>query len=170
MKSKPLLITSACVAALLFGGPSLAFAASKKKTAATAPSPAPSAAASPAKAPSSIPFRGKATAIDKSAKTFTIKGVLTSRVFKVTDKTVITKMDAPAKFADLTENEEVTGSYWKQADGSHEARSLKIGGKTEAEKATAAAAKAKRDAKKEMKKSDASPSAEASASPAPKKK
>ena len=168
MKYKSHLIISACVAALICGGPSLAFAkksASPAPAATAAPAASPMAAAATDKAPRAIPFRGNATALDKKAKTFTIAGVLKSRVFKVTDKTVVTKAGAPAKFADLTENEAVRGSYWKQADGSLEAKSLKIGEKTEAEKATAAEAKAKKDAKKEMKSAAPAPAA----SPAPKK-
>lgn len=158
MKYKSKIITGACVAALAFGGPSLAFA----KKPAAAPTPAATAPAAPeatAKAPRAIPFRGNATAIDKKAKTFTIAGKEKSRVFKVTDKTVVTKMGNPATFADLTENEAVTGSYWKQADGTLEAKSLKIGGKSEAEKAADEAAKAKKDAKKAAKESAATPAA-----------
>jgi hypothetical protein len=110
---------------------------------ATKASPAAKAAASPtaassttteAKAPRAIPFRGTATALDQSAKTFTIAGKSSSRVFKVTDKTTVTKAGAAATFSDLAENEAVTGSYWKHEDGTLEAKSLKIGGKTDAEK------------------------------------
>jgi hypothetical protein len=42
----------------------------------------------------------------------------------------------------------VTGSYWKHEDGTLEAKSLKIGGKTDAEKAKSEAAKAKKKEKK----------------------
>ena len=99
------------------------------------PSPAASAAASPAaKAPRAIPFRGTASAVDQSAKTFTIAGKETSRVFKATDKTTVTKAGAAATMADLADNDAVTGSYWKQEDGTLELKSLKIGGKTDAEK------------------------------------
>lgn len=154
MKYTSPFITGACVAALAFGGASLAFA--KKPAASPMPAasaaPAASAPAAPAaKAPRAIPFRGNATAIDKSAKSFTIAGKTTSRVFKVTDKTAVTKMGNAATFADLTEGEAVTGSYWKQADGTLEAKSLKIGGKSDAEKAADDAAKMKKEAKKAAK-------------------
>jgi hypothetical protein len=111
-----------------------------------------SPAASPAatKAPRAIPFRGTATAVDQSAKTFTIAGKESSRVFKVTDKTTVTKAGKAATMADLTDNTSVTGSYWKQADGSMECKSVKIG---------AAAAPAKE------KKSEATASPAPSASP-----
>ena len=155
MKYRNQLITVTCIAALAFTG--TLSAADKKKSPAPMASPAASVAASPmAKSPRAIPFRGTASAIDKSAKTFTIAGKLTSRVFKVTDKTTVTKAGAPATFADLADNDAVTGAYWKQTDGSLEAKSLKIGGKTEAEKSPS-------PSKKKKSKKD---SAEASPSPA----
>lgn len=169
MKSKSHLITAACVAALVFCGPSLAFAATKKSA---SPSPAPSASAAtsaaPAaktksssgeKAPRAIPFRGTATAVDQTAKTFTIAGKEHSRVFKVTDKTTVTKDGQPAQFSDLSDNTAVTGSYWKQDDGTLEAKSLKIGGASSAE--TKSSGKSK--------KSDAAAGASASPSASPKK-
>jgi azurin len=160
MKSKTHIITSACIAALIVCGPSLAFAATKKSAAASpaaSASPAAKAAASPAatKAPRAIPFRGKASAVDQSAKTFTIAGKEHSRVFKVTNETKITKEDKDATFADLTDDTKVTGSYWKKDDGTLETKSLKIGGKME-EKAEAT------PASKKSKKSDTSASPTAS--------
>lgn len=173
MKYKSHIITGLCVAAVAFCG---AIQAAGKKS----PSPAPKAAATEkkdtaapaAKKPRAIPFRGKASAIDKKEKTFSIVGKTNTRVFKVTDQTTVTKMGSPSSFADLTEDEDVTGSYWKRDDGSLEAKSLKIGGKTEAEKAAAEAAKAKKDAKKAAAadKADEKPAAEDEATPAPKKK
>ncbi|MDQ2918437.1 MAG: hypothetical protein M3R10_00970 [Verrucomicrobiota bacterium] len=161
MKSKTHIIASACVAALVFCGPAGAFAASKKAASpapAASASPAAKAAASPAtKAPRAIPFRGAATAVDQSAKTFTIAGKEHSRVFKVTDATKITKDDKDATFSELTENEKVTGSYWKKDDGTLELKSLKIGGKMAEPSATAAPTK-------KSKKSDM-----ASPAPSPKK-
>lgn len=163
MKSRKHLITSACVAALVFCGPSFAFAASKKAASpapAASASPAAKAAASPAaKAARAIPFRGTATAVDQSAKTFTIAGKEHSRVFKVTDATKITKGDKDSTFADLTDDTKVTGSYWKKDDGTLETKSLKIGGKMEP---TASASPA---ATKKSKKSNASTEASPSASP-----
>jgi hypothetical protein len=91
------------------------------------------------------------SAVDQSGKTFTIAGKETSRVFKVTDKTTVTKDGNPATMSDIAEKEEVRGSYWKNADGSLEARSVKLGAKTEKEKS-------KRKAKKEKEEEAASPS------------
>lgn len=110
------------------------------------PSPAPTAASAPAStkttpAPSkekterAIPFHGMVSAVDQTAKTFTIAGKEKARVFKVTDKTVLTKAGAPATMKDVLANEEVRGSYVKAADGSLEARVVKLGPMTDAEKA-----------------------------------
>ena len=62
-----------------------------------------------------------------NAKTFTITGKKESRVFKVTDKTSISKSGKAATMKDITENEEASGSYWKNADGTLEAKTVKLG-------------------------------------------
>lgn len=67
------------------------------------------------------------SAADQNAKTFTIAGKTTSRAFKVTDKTAVTKAGNPATMADIVENQEVSGSYRKNADGTLEAKTVKIG-------------------------------------------
>ena len=88
--------------------------------------------------------------MNQSGKTFTIAGKSSSRVFKATDSTKITKAGEPATFADLPDNEPVTGSYRKMEDGTLELNSLKIGGKTDAEKAkTSSKKKKKADAEEE---------------------
>ena len=159
MKIVPYLVTGTCVAALTLLVPVGASAQGAKSKASPSPSASPAATSTtttstttaasdkPARA---IPLRGTATAIDKSAKTFTIAGKTSSRVFKVTDTTTVTKAGAAATFADLTENEYVTGSYWKREDGTLELKSLKIGGKADAEKAGSTSKK-----KKSTKKDDA---------------
>jgi hypothetical protein len=65
--------------------------------------------------------------VDQNAKTFTIAGKTTSRTFKVSDKTAVTKLGNPATMADIVENQEVSGSYRKNADGTLEAKQVKIG-------------------------------------------
>jgi hypothetical protein len=105
-----------------------------------------------------IPFHGMISAVDARAKTFTIAGKEHSRTFKITDKTVITKAGAPATMKDVVANEEVRGSYWKVMDGTLEAKTVKVGPKTDAEKA----ADEKRKTKKKEKES-----AEPSPSPSP---
>ncbi|CAN5537340.1 hypothetical protein BH20VER1_BH20VER1_14810 [soil metagenome] len=134
MKIKSLLITGMCMAALTLCLPISASAQS--------PSPSPKSKASPTekaeksekketasteKAPRSIPFRGNVNEVDADAKTFTI-GKTTTRTLKITDKTTITKNGADAEFTDITAETYVTGSYWKQEDGTFEARSVKAGG------------------------------------------
>jgi hypothetical protein len=164
MKYQSQLITGACIAALAFCVPLTASARAKKSASpspAASASPAASTAASPSASPAKterpIPFHGMISAVDSSAKTFTIAGKEKSRVFKITDKTVLSKAGNPATMKDVVANEEVRGSYWKQADGSLEAKSVKLGPPTEAEKA-------KEEARK-SKKASASPSPAASAKP-----
>jgi hypothetical protein len=104
------------------------FAAGKSSSKAS-PSPSASASASGAetKSPRPLPFHGMVSAVDQTAKTFTIAGKEKSRVFKVSDKTEISKGGASATMSDIAENSEVSGSYWKNADGSLEAKTVKVG-------------------------------------------
>ncbi len=105
-------------------------------------------------------MRGTVSSVDAAAGTFAIVGKKKTRVFKVTDKTTVTKDGAAATIADITADERVTGSFWKQEDGTLEAKTVKIGGKGAGGKS----------AKKKSKKADAdadadAASAEATASP-----
>ena len=109
-----------------------------------------------------VPFHGVISAADEKAKTFTITGKEKSRVFKITDKTVLTKAGLAATMKDVAVNEEVRGSYWKAADGTLEARTLKLGPRTEAEKGAA-----KKHSKKKVPKSEVPTSADASPSGKP---
>src|SRR5688500_17128061 len=136
-------ILSACTAALVYGVPTAVFAASptpaaipksSPKAKATAADKATAAETTTAKV-RAIPFHGTIATVEQTAKTFTIAGKEKSRVFKVTDATVITKSGAPATFADLVSNEDVRGNYVKAADGTMEARTVKVGPMTDAEKA-----------------------------------
>ena len=97
------------------------------------------------------------SAIDPKAKTFSIAGKEKSRVFKITDKTVLSKAGAAATMKDLVANEEVRGSYWKMSDGTLEAKTVKLGPKTDAEKAA--------DEKRKKTKAETSPTASPSVSP-----
>ena len=175
MKNKLHLVT-ACIAALACCLPLAANAAKKSAS----PSPSPMASASPKtkasptpKATSSpaantttdpnkaraIPFHGMISAVDMKAKSFTIAGKEHSRVFKITDKTVVTKAGKPATMKDFVANEEARGSYWKVTDGSMEAKTVKLGPKTDAEKAADEKAKEKKKEKESATESSASPSA-----------
>jgi hypothetical protein len=166
-------VTSAgCIAAILFVISSSASAFRQKASPTPTVSPAAKATASAsAKAERAIPFHGMISAVDTRAKTFTIAGKEQARVFKITDKTALTKAGNPATIKDVVEKEEARGSYWKRADGSFEAKSVKLGPLTEKEKADEEARKAKRaerKAAKEEEASSASPAASASPSASPK--
>ena len=67
------------------------------------------------------------SSVDQNNKTFTISGKESTRVFKVTDKTTITKGAGAATMNDIAANGEVSGSYWKNPDGSLEAKTVKLG-------------------------------------------
>lgn len=125
------LISRAVIVALICA-PLVNFAAEKKSS-----SPAASASASPTKESARpIPFHGMVSAVDQKAKTFTIAGKEVSRVFKVSERTVVTKAGQPAKMTDIVENVEVSGSYWKAADGNLEAKTVKVGPMSAGGKAT----------------------------------
>ena len=176
MKNKLHLIT-ACTAALACCLPFAANGATKKSA---SPTPSPMASASPKTKASptpktssspaantttdatkarAIPFHGMISAADQKAKTFTIAGKEHSRVFKITDKTTMTKAGKPATIKDVVANEEARGSYWKVMDGTLEAKTVKLGPKTDAEKAADEKAKAKKKEKEAAAESSASPSA-----------
>jgi hypothetical protein len=171
MKHK-LQILLASIATVALCAPLAAFAATKKSlspaaktTGSPAASPSPSTKATPSPAPSApttrpISFHGMISAVDQKAKTFTIAGKQTSRAFKVTERTFLSKAGLPATMKDIVVNEEARGSYWKAADGTLEAKKVKLGPMTEAEKARAE--------KKKSPKPDASlsPAVSPSASPA----
>ena len=127
MKTKMYLAGGVCVASLAFCMPLNA-----QLSPATTDSPAtsPSPAAKPATRP--LPFHGKISAVDQSAKTFNIGA---NQTFKVTDSTVITKGGKPATMTDIVENEQARGAYLKQADGTLEAKTVKIGPKEGGKKA-----------------------------------
>jgi hypothetical protein len=146
MKSKIMFLMNTGLAALVLNTPAIVSAKTKA-------SPAPSATAAPmmAEAPvkqRAIPYRGKIASVDSGAKTFTIAGKEKSRTFKITDRSTVTKADQPATMKEVVADEEVRGSYWKMADGSLEAKTVKLGPLSDAEKAAEDARKAKRAEKK----------------------
>ena len=67
------------------------------------------------------------SAVDQKNKTFTISGKEATRVFQVTDKTSILKGAAAGTMKDIVDNEEVSGAYWRNPDGSLEAKMVKLG-------------------------------------------
>jgi Domain of unknown function (DUF5666) len=137
MKQKTYLISGVCVATLALCL-SLTAQTMPKKPASTSASPNATASptAPPAKSARGLPMHGMISAVDQNAKTFTIASKEKSNVFKVTDKTVITKGANAATMKDIVENEEVRVSYWKNADGSLEAKTVKLGPKEKAKTST----------------------------------
>jgi hypothetical protein len=124
MKSKTYLIAAAIIAPLVF---SLSLAA-QTTTKSSSASPSPTASTSPDKqANRPIPFYGMVSAVDQKNKTFTISGKEATRVFKVTNKTGIVKGATAGTMKDIADNEEVSGAYWKNPDGTLEAKFVKLG-------------------------------------------
>jgi hypothetical protein len=74
-----------------------------------------------------VPYHGIISAVDKDAKTFTIEGRRESRVLKMIDGTSITKGGETATIDDFNKDDEVSGSYLKDSDGTLVARTVKIG-------------------------------------------
>ena len=166
MKPKNLLIIGTFLAVIILCSPTRSDAKGKGSPSPDAESSAASAGETSAAVGSKMrasPFRGMIASVDDKAKTFTIAGKDTSRVLKITDKTIITKAGQPATMKEVVANEEVRGSYYKMPDGSMEAKFVKLGPLTEAEKAEREARKAKR----EEKKASISPAASVSPSVSP---
>jgi hypothetical protein len=165
MKLKHLLIIGVFSAVVALCLPTRSDAKAKgSPSPATESSTASSAEASPAKMHATA-FKGMIASVDDTTKTFTIAGKDTSRVLKITDKTIITKGGQPATMKEVVANEEVRGSFFKMPDGSMEAKVLKLGPLTEAEKAEREARRAKREEKKAA--ASAAATAASSASPSP---
>ncbi|HYY13115.1 MAG TPA: hypothetical protein VE758_01635 [Chthoniobacterales bacterium] len=95
-----------------------------------------SPSAAPDKGTRPLPFHEMISAVDRGAKTFTLTSKKMSRMFKITEKTVITKGAAPATVKDITANQEASGSYWKRADGTFEAKNVKLGPMTKSKSPT----------------------------------
>src|SRR6266481_9717207 len=158
MKHNNFVIIAAFFATFVICFPFPTEAAGKK----TSPSPdassstdadsSPAAAAASGGKVRATPFKGIIAAVDDKAKTFTIAGKETSHSLKITDKTIITRGGQPATMKDVVSNEEVRGSYYKMPDGSMEAKIVKLGPLTEAEKEA-------RKVKREEKRASISPTA-----------
>ena len=73
-----------------------------------------------------VPYHGIISAVDKDAKTFTIEG-RRPHVLKIIDGTPITKDGETATIDDINKDDEVSGSYLKDSDGTLLARTVKIG-------------------------------------------
>jgi len=131
MKSKSILLTGVCLAALALSAAPSASAKDKKAPDATA-SVSPAASTAPAKR--GIPYRGRVASVDSAAKTFTIttkKGE--SRVFKMTEETKYMKDGQSATMTDVVADQEVRGQYLKGDDGIMSAKSVMLGVKPKKE-------------------------------------
>ena len=169
MKHKNFLIIAAFFTTVVICFPLHIEAAGKKASSSPDASISAGADASPATAAApggkmrATPFKGMIAAVDDKAKTFTIAGKENSRILKITDRTIITRAGQAATMKDVVANEEVRGSCYKMPDGSMEAKIVKLGPLTEAEKAD----KEARRAKREEKKASISPTVSASPSVSP---
>jgi len=128
-------------------------------------SPSASPAGSTAAKLHPITFHGMIVSTDEKAKTFTIAGKEKSRSLKITDKTVVTKAGRTATIRDIVANEEVRGIYYKEPDGSMEARTVSLGPLSDAEIAAQQAHRQKRADKKTGDSPGISPVTSPSASP-----
>lgn len=125
MKSKIRLLTAAIIACLVF---SSSLNSQTTRSASSSPTLSAAPSTSPGKQVNRpIPFHGMVSAVDQDNKTFTISGKEATRVFKVTDKTNIVKGTATGTIKDIVDNEEVSGAYWKNPDGTLEAKMIKLG-------------------------------------------
>jgi hypothetical protein len=102
--------------------------------------PAAVLAQSPSPSAKAVGFHGKVISVDIFTKTFLVG----KRTFHVTGQTTITNGDKAGTVADIVPVEEVSGSYWKKADGSLEVKTIKIVAKTADEPSDAAAEKKQR--------------------------
>jgi hypothetical protein len=127
MNLKTRLIAMANIAPLAFSISICAQTLPRSAGLSASASPIPSAP--PASVPSNrpLPFHGMVSGVDQKNKSFTISGKGATRVFKVTSKTQILKGAATAAMKDIIDNEEVSGSYWRNPDGSLEAKVVKLG-------------------------------------------
>lgn len=97
-----------------------------------------------AKNPRALPFRGKVTAINKTAKTVTVG----ERVFHLTADTRILKGGNKATLEDAVVGEEVGGSYRKADDGKLMVQMIRFGPKPDTQGAKKGRAKKEAQPKK----------------------
>ncbi len=76
-----------------------------------------------------VPFRGKVSTVDKTAKSITLEGKEKSRTLQITSSTKISKQGKPAVLDDVTVGETVGGLARETAAGKWEIVTLTIGAK-----------------------------------------
>jgi hypothetical protein len=117
--------------ALLFVGTNLH---AQEQTAPAQPNPE----ASPEeiqKQPRPYPFRGRLFKVDLEAKTITLKGKTSTRVFHITPKTRLVKHGKKATLKDAKPGEEVGGLVRKTPEGKRQAVMVRFGPKPGSENA-----------------------------------
>lgn len=119
------LIVASLAAAVLLAAPTISSAQDKEK--------GKDKAGEKAKKDGTLPFNGKAVAVDKAAKTVKLSGEK-GRTIQVTATTRIVKGGSPATLDDLKEGEDVSGGFKTTADGKLEATVLNIGPRPPAKK------------------------------------
>jgi len=118
------LLMAAALATALIGTPLVNWAAENSGS-------SPDAAPKAEKKAKRIPFRGKISAVDKVARTFTLEGKEKVRTFRVTTESRLKKDGQDAVFDDLKVGEVVGGQYCVGATGGQEAVLVNIGAKPE---------------------------------------
>ena len=76
---------------------------------------------------SGLPFNGKVSAVDKTAKTITLGETEKARTFQITSETKIFKSKKPATFDDVAVGDQVGGYARKNAEGKSEVVTLNTG-------------------------------------------
>jgi len=84
--------------------------------------------------PKQMPFRGKVSAVDKTAKTITLEGKEKGRTFQITSATKITKDGKPSVLDEVTVGECVGGLAKGDAAGKWESLTLNVRAKGGREK------------------------------------
>jgi hypothetical protein len=131
-------VTAIALSSVLFAAPlTSAFAAEKKEKAEKKEGKAKGA-----------PYNGELSAVDKSAKTVTIKTKNTSRVYQVNAETRITKAGKPATLDDAKVGEPAA-AYGTEVAGKYVAQSLRFGAKVDDAPKSEAKPKKKKDGDKE---------------------
>jgi hypothetical protein len=87
-----------------------------------------------------MPYRGKISAVDKTAKTITLGGKGKERVFQVAADTRILKDGQPATLDDVQVGEQARGQARLSSQGNHELISLYLGPKGDETKGTSSKA------------------------------
>ena len=101
--------------------------------------------------PSALPFHGKISAVDNTAKTITLEGKEKNRTLQITSETKMTKDGKPATFSAAVAGEQIRGRYRKTPEDKLEAISVQFGAKPET------TPKKKNADKKEKKKTEKPP-------------